>query len=158
MSLYIPPASKPGRRLCVALRRRFWIRYTSQQRVRVIDCLQARTPPDAFRLEVPVPRQNLQSKTTVRVTYVPIPLVFPFISPFLIHSPFSVINPERTHDPFYIPCLCLKCSPPRPPPHPPSNTDPVNSLFSQYTSSYSPHPATDLGLGISLIFNWFALP
>ena len=96
------------------LRRRCWIRSTSQQRVRVIDCLQARTPPDAFRLEVPAPLQHPNQNdrpSNVR----PRPLPSPLHLPLPIHSPIPVISPERSHD-FFIPCLFLKCSPSIPPP------------------------------------------
>ena len=139
--------------------RRFWIRYTSQQRVRVIDCLQARTPPDALRLEVPAPRHPPRIKTTVRVTYVPVLFHLPLHLPFPIHSSFPVIKPRTNSRLFYIPCLLLKCTPLRPPTSSPSKQPLVNSLFSQYTSQFiPPHLVTDLGLDASLIFNWFVIP
>lgn len=64
-----------------------------------------RTPPDAFSLEVPAPRQHPQSKTTVRVTYVPILLIFPFISLFSIHSPLLSYKPRTNSRPFLYPVL-----------------------------------------------------
>lgn len=112
-----------GCRLHDVLRRRFWIRSTSQQRVRVIDC--CRQGPHQTLLGWKSPRlDSTPIKTTVRVTYAP----SLSISPFPIHSPISVINPARTHD-LFIPCLLLKHSPPRPPVPPPTRQFIILSIY-----------------------------
>ena len=133
--------------------RRFWIRYTSQQRVRVIDCLQARTPPDALRLEVPALRHPPRIKTTVRVTYVPVLFHLPLHLPFPIHSPLPVISPERTHDFF----IYRACSSNTVHPIPLQTAIRQFIILSIYVPAYSPHPVTDLGPDASLIFNWSAI-
>lgn len=127
--------------VCVALGRRFWIRYTSERRVRVIDCLQARTPPDAFRLEVPVPRQHPQSKTTIRVTYVPILSHLPLHLPLPHSLTLPSYKPRTNSRPFYIPCLFPKRSPPRAPSHPLNAHSPIHYSLN-IRPTHSPHPAT----------------